>query len=83
MKRIFAFVFLFAACARAEVLDRSAVIAGMRVEYRVVLPQPYDPSRAYPGVLAFVGGGQTLQMVKNEVDRTWKPEAEQIGRAHV
>jgi len=79
MKRILAFVFLFAVSANAEVLDKSAVIAKMKVEYRVVLPQPYDPARAYPAVLAFVGGGQTLQMVKNEVDRTWKPEAERRG----
>ena len=79
MKRIFVFGFLFAVSAHAEVLDKSAVIAGMNVQYRVVLPQPYNPARVYPGVLAFVGGGQTLQMVKNEVDRTWKPEAERRG----
>lgn len=79
MKRILVFVFLFATCANAEVLDKSAVFAKMKVEYRVVLPQGYDAARAYPAVLAFVGGGQTLQMVKNEVDRTWKPEAERRG----
>ena len=73
------FGFLFAVSANAEVLDKSAVMAGMKVQYRVVLPQPYDPARAYPGVLAFVGGGQTFEMVKNEVDRTWKPEAERRG----
>jgi poly(3-hydroxybutyrate) depolymerase len=79
MKRILALVFLFATSANAEVLDKTAVFAKMKLDYRVVLPQPYDPSRAYPAVLAFVGGGQTLQMVKNEVDRTWKPEAERRG----
>jgi len=30
-------------------------------------------------VLAFVGGAQTWEMVKREVDRTWKPEAERRG----
>ena len=79
MKRLVVCVFLFALSANAEVLDKSAVMAGMKVQYRVVLPQPYDPARAYPGVLAFVGGGQTFEMVKNEIDRTWKPEAERRG----
>ena len=79
MKRLIVFGCLFAATANAEVLDKSTVIAGMKVQYRVVLPQPYDPAHAYPGVLAFVGGGQTFEMVKNEVDRTWKPEAERRG----
>ena len=79
MRRILVFVFLFAASANAEVLDKNVVIAKMNVEYRVVLPKPYDPARAYPAVLAFVGGGQTPEMVKNEVDRTWKPEAERRG----
>ena len=79
MKRLIVFGCLFAATANAEVLDKSTVIAGMKVQYRVVLPQSYDPAHAYPGVLAFVGGGQTFEMVKNEVDRTWKPEAERRG----
>jgi poly(3-hydroxybutyrate) depolymerase len=79
MKRLIVFCFLFAVSAHAEVLDKSAVFAGMKVQYRVVLPQPYDAARAYPGVLAFVGGGQTYEMVRNEVDRTWKPEAERRG----
>ena len=79
MKKIFLAVVLFATAANAEVLDKSAVFAKMKVDYRVVLPQGYNPARAYPAVLAFVGGGQTLQMVQNEVDRTWKPEAERRG----
>jgi len=79
MKRLIMFGFLFAVSAHAEVLDKSATMAGMMVQYRVVLPRPYDAARAYPGVLAFVGGGQTYEMVRNEVDRTWKPEAEQRG----
>jgi poly(3-hydroxybutyrate) depolymerase len=79
MKFLIAFGLLFAVTAPAEVLDKSAVIARMKVQYRVVLPPQYDAARAYPGVLAFVGGGQTVDMVKNEVDRTWKPEAERRG----
>jgi hypothetical protein len=79
MKRLIVFGFLFAVSAHAEVLDKSAVFAGKKVQYRIVIPQPYDAARAYPGVLAFVGGGQTYEMVRNEVDRTWKPEAERRG----
>jgi len=79
MKRFVLVVFLFATAANAEVLEKSAVFANLKVDYRVVLPQGYDAARAYPAVLAFVGGGQRLDMVVNEINRTWKPEAERRG----
>ncbi len=79
MKRLILIVFVCAASAKAEVVDKSSLFAKMKVDYQVVLPQNYDAARAYPGVLAFVGGGQSIEMVRREVDRTWKPEAERRG----
>jgi len=38
MKFLIAFGLFFAVPAPTEVLDKSAVIAGMKVQYRVVLP---------------------------------------------
>ena len=46
--------------AVADVLDKTAKINGATVEYKVVLPKDYDPAKAYPGVLAFPGGGQAM-----------------------
>jgi predicted peptidase len=72
-------IVLSAALARAEVVDRKSTIDGMTVEYQVVLPRDYASGRSYPGVLVFGGGSQTFQAVRTEVERTWRPEAEQRG----
>jgi len=65
--------------AHAEVLEKAKKIAGLTVQYKVVLPNNYDASRAYPGVLAFPGGGQTMNIVNGMIERNWRPEAEKRG----
>ncbi|HYT07960.1 MAG TPA: hypothetical protein VEL77_09950, partial [Rugosimonospora sp.] len=45
---------------RAEVLDKVADISGTKLQYKVVLPNGYDPAKAYPAILAFGGGPQTM-----------------------
>jgi len=42
----------------AEVLDKTENIAGATVHYKVILPNAYNPGKAYPAVLAFPGGPQ-------------------------
>ena len=37
--------------ARAEVLEKTKNIAGTTVRYKVVLPNNFDPNKAYPAVL--------------------------------
>src|SRR3989442_5716006 len=65
--------------ASAETVEKSARFAGLTVNYKVVLPNNYDPSRAYPMVLAFPGGGQSMNIVSNMLERNWRPEAERRG----
>jgi predicted esterase len=65
--------------ARAELLDKTAQVAGVKVEYKVVLPTGYDPAKAYPAILAFGGGPQTMNMVDNLLTRNLRPEAEKRG----
>ena len=55
--------------AVADVLDKTAKINGATVEYKVVLPKDYDPAKAYPGVLAFPGGGQAMNVTSADQDR--------------
>ena len=43
-------------------MEKSKKIAGMTVKYKVVLPNGYDPAKAYPGILGF-GGGNTLATI--------------------
>jgi predicted esterase len=64
---------------KAEVLDKTKRIAGTTVRYKVVLPNNYDASRAYPGVLGFGGGPQTMDVVDNVIARNFREEAEKRG----
>ena len=50
--------------AKAEVQQKIGTFAGLQVTYRVILPHDYDATRAYPTVLHFAGGPQTLQIVE-------------------
>ena len=66
-------------CLTAEVMEKSANIAGTTVQYKVILPKQYDPAKAYPAVLAFGGGPQTMSVVEGTINRNWRDEAERRG----
>jgi predicted peptidase len=72
-------VILIAAPARAELLDKTANIVGSIVHYKVVLPDNYDPAKAYPAILGFGGGSQNMQTVDSVIARNFKDEAEKRG----
>jgi poly(3-hydroxybutyrate) depolymerase len=73
-------VWMFASpSAAGEVLRKSKNIGGTTVEYRVVLPDHYDATKAYPGVLAFPGGSQTMDIVDGMVERNFRDEAQRRG----
>jgi predicted peptidase len=61
------------------VIDQDATIAGMPLHYKVVLPKDYDPTKAYPAVLAFPPGGQGLDMVQTTLVQNWAGEAQKRG----
>ena len=63
----------------AEVLDKTRDIAGTTVRYKVILPTGYDPAKAYPAVLAFPGGPQTMGTVEGTLERNWREQAERLG----
>lgn len=63
----------------AEVLDKTKGVSGTSVHYKVILPANYDPAKTYPGVLAFGGGRQTMDIVERSIQRNWKDEAERRG----
>ena len=70
---------LFGAPARAEVLELTKQVAGLAVQYKVVLPNGYDPAKAYPAILAFGGGPQTMNTVDGILTRNFRAEAEKRG----
>jgi predicted peptidase len=75
-----AVVAIFATQAlHSAVLEKTKKVAGTTVRYKVVLPDGYDPAKAYPAVLAFGGGPQTMNMVDSVLDRNFRAEAEKRG----
>ncbi len=65
--------------ANAELLEKTRKVAGVTVEYKVVLPNGYDPTKTYPGILAFGGGPQTMNTVDSVINRNLRAEAEKRG----
>lgn len=64
---------------RAEVIEKTKKIEGITVRYKVVLPDNYDAGRAYPAVLGFGGGPQTMNVVEGVIARNFRNEAEKRG----
>ena len=65
--------------ASAAVLEKQGTFNGLAVHYKVVLPDGYDPSRAYPTILAFPPGGQDMRAVDSRLQANWRAEAERRG----
>ena len=74
-----AIVMLLIQPLRAEVLEQTKTVAGTTVHYKTVLPDGYDPAKAYPAILAFGGGPQTMNTVDGVLDRNLRAEAEKRG----
>jgi predicted esterase len=64
---------------RAELLEKTSKVAGATVRYKVVLPAGYDPAKAYPAILTFGGGPQTMNTVDSVLSRNFRAEAEKRG----
>jgi predicted esterase len=81
MKQVFATVIVLLATqfAQGELLEKTKNVAGVKVQYKVVLPNGYDPAKAYPAILVFGGGPQTMNTVESVVNRNFRTEAEKRG----
>ncbi len=65
--------------SRADVIEKTKNVDGTTVHYKAVLPNGYDPAKAYPAVLVFGGGPQTMNTVDNTLNRNFRAEAEKRG----
>lgn len=65
--------------AWADVLEKTARVGGVTVQYKVVLPSGYDSAKAYPGIIALGGGPQTMNTVEGILSRNFRAEAEMRG----
>lgn len=68
-----------AVSARAELLEKTKKVGGTAVQYKVVLPNGYDPAKAYPAILVFGGGPQTMNTVDRALASNFRAEAEKRG----
>src|SRR5436189_5187495 len=64
---------------QAELLEKTKKVGGTAVRYKVVLPNGYDPAKAYPAILALGGGPQTMNTVDGVLNRNLRAEAEKRG----
>jgi poly(3-hydroxybutyrate) depolymerase len=64
---------------QVEVLEKTMNVGGTTVHYKTVLPNDYDPGKAYPAIVALGGGPQTMNTVDNILDRNFREEAEKRG----
>src|SRR6202165_3273614 len=64
---------------QAEVLEKTKKVGATTVRYKTVLPDGYDPAKAYPAILAFGGGPQTMNTVDSVLNRNFRVEAEKRG----
>ena len=64
---------------QAEVFEKTSEVGSTTVHYKVVLPNDYDPAKAYPAILAMGGGPQTMNTVDNILNRNFREEAEKRG----
>jgi len=65
--------------ANAELLEKTKKVGGTTVHYKVVLPNGYDAAKAYPAILAFGGGPQTMETVDRVLAGNLRAEAEKRG----
>lgn len=63
----------------AEVIETTRRVAGTMVHYKVVLPDGYDAGKAYPAVLVFGGGPQTMNTIDRTLMRNFREQAEKRG----
>jgi poly(3-hydroxybutyrate) depolymerase len=74
-----ALALLAASAASATVTERLMRVSGTQVNYRLVLPDGYDAAKAYPAILVFGGGPQTMTTVEGTLARNFQVEAEKRG----
>ena len=73
------FALIAASPGGAEVRELTKKVATTTVHYKVVLPNGYDAAKAYPAVLVFGGGPQTMDTINRSLEGNFREEAEKRG----
>ncbi len=60
-------------------LHKITQVSNTTIEYELVLPNNYKPDKAYPAVLAFGGGPQTVEIDQRVLAEVWRDNAERRG----
>ena len=65
--------------AAGDILSKRGSFGGLDVAYRVIVPKNFDSTHAYPTVLHFTGGPQTMDIVERSLKADWQRNAEARG----
>ena len=65
--------------ASASIVERSMRVARTDVHYKLVLPDGYDATKSYPGIIVLGGGPQTMDVLDRTIERNFREEAERRG----
>lgn len=77
---VFLLALIMAQPTRADVEQLEATLGdGSAIQYKIVTPPGYDSARAYPAILAFPGGRQSIERVDSGLRNFWRAEAETRG----
>lgn len=60
-------------------IARFALSSGTQIDYALVLPAHFNKETAYPALLVFPGGNQTMRTVRGALERYWEREAARRG----
>jgi predicted esterase len=63
----------------ADEFEKTKQVGNTTVHYKVVLPNGYNPAVAYPAILAFGGGPQTMNTVEGVLRNNFREQAEKRG----
>src|SRR5262249_9472462 len=74
-----ALAMLTSSVLHAELLEKTKKVGTTTVDYKVVLPNGYDPAKAYPAIVVLGGGPQTINTVDSTLTRNFRAEAEKRG----
>ncbi len=85
MKTLFLTLFVlplllfFGATTLAAEYKKLVLSDSTEIEYALVLPANFQKDKAYPAILAFPGGRQSIQGVASTLERFWETEALKRG----
>jgi predicted peptidase len=63
----------------AAVVEKTMRVAGVDVQYKIVLPEGFEAAKSYPAIIVLGGGPQTMATVDRTLESNFRAEAQRRG----